>query len=651
MKCKSQTNTGSVLLLVLIVLSIGTVAMIALFGTTNSFFKMGGLFRKQVTLELKANSGIEIAKADLQERAQNKDYIEVAKTEESAIKKGLLPHPSGNRDCKTGVNCEPRFDPKKEGDIETTLIYIPDPNNTQDPDKLPKSFTVISQAQNTKTGETYTIEALFEMKKENFAEMTFGMLHPKFKKWMGVFNFMPATYGGHVHFGNFECGSDPLETCEPWAHFHSYGQDKQEESKHVFEGPVTFAGGALNLEEDPYFRKGDPFTHSKWSTLQFKKGYQTHYTLDQEVDDIYDQTVAQTSTPIILPDSSGHVCLKLDISLNEGTGYIKKYTCNPKEEDPAKRYDGEKPVGQDGGITLPIDLQKETVLVCGDKDHPCNLHIKGILKGALTVAAENITLEGDVQYSDQARNSSKDRFGVLAKKDIMIPRVIPSGSGYSADIDSENPKDPNNPYLGITNFIPPTGDRDMGNTEYVDHFARNEENHGSKNYPGTLDIDGMLMAAGGKLYVEGYHDLDTNPEGATSILDQTGKAWPYKKGTSKASGAYYFCDPNNKNCDDRNNWEVQAPPKYCGEMEGGRCKLWSEDIRPRHGNIWIFGGLVTDDYSFTRVGESGFLRRVIYADQRLIKNPPPGFPDTGNAMVFLMWAKTYAGKSPLLASN
>lgn len=631
-----NTSKGSALIIVLVILGIGTLAVVTMFRTTESFMNFGRVSRKGVDLKLKAESGLELAKVDLEDRRVNADYDTIVA---NPVDVGLVYDDNAGRNCKEPTdNCVPRF-LKTDGKIQISVYYIPDKRNAQDGVSyalvFPKFFTVVSEATNTTTGEIHTVEAFFQIKRESYAEITFGMLDPQPVLGVDTYEFTPSIYGGHVHFGKFPNGKLP--------YFRRESNTVAEKNYHTFKGPVTFEGTPPPGEDHP-FDKHD------YSTMNFEKGYISGFELAEDTVDRIDNIYNQTAQKATLNLSGYHVCLKFVASASGGE--MHQYNCNDNTLNPRRRYKGET---SDTGATGPIAVYpiNKSVVVCGDENNSCNLHVKGIVKGEVTVAANNIVIEGDIQYWDQDKKTSPDRFGAVAKKNIKIPNSVPNGYQYTNEwyAHKQNEKNPvNTQWHDVTNFVPPTEDRDAGTEGYFYcescppkwFYVPEGKEEGWINTISTLDLDGQFMAIGGILDVEGFSDSKKtgNQYTALSIVDKNNKVWA---ATDKGNKAYYYKSGG--------VWYRQAEPKACERWDNSinKCKMFREAHRSMSWNIWIFGGLVVGGYSFTNnSSDSGFQKRVINADERLFNKAPPGFPESDVTELQLLWVKNYGGKSSQL---
>jgi len=621
---RKNNSSGSILVIVLVLIGIATVGLMTMLGVTNSVFNIGGAFRKGLTLKLKAEAGFQLAKTDLKECIQVEDFPanclknlpDSASQEEiidRGIKAGLVY--DDNRNCTEPANCEPRFT-KQEGKIETSVFYIPKNDNGGDASKPPKSFEVISQAKNTMTGEVHTIEALLQVKSENFSEITFGMLKPALRKGITKLTIMPATYGGHVHFGN------PVGDVHYF--FDRYDTTASlDQNTHQFDGPVTFS-------EVPIPGEGRPFERHQDSEMNFEKGYTSDFDVQTDTDAIFNYT--KDKATLVLNPSKSNYCLKL--VPGNPKGEIRQYDCKMDEIKPLNRYDKERL----GNIGTKIGEIDNTIIFCGDPNDPsetCNIHVKGIVQGALTVAAENIYIEGDIVYKDQSAES-KDLFGALAKTNLVVPRGVPNGLDDYQAMDGDNPV--NRRLENITNFNPGGKDRDEGDSDYP--TLETGKVKGYKNTPGTLDLEGMFMAVGGVLDLEGFNDLSTNTKEGTTILNESGQPYAY---TKKLTNSYFY--------ESGGSWDRHGNPMFCSNSKKIPCPWDYEAMRAVSSNLWIYGGLLTKGYSYTKFEDSGFQRRVIKTDPRFSDTPPPGYPPSNSSLMVVLSVKSYGGKSTLLAST
>jgi hypothetical protein len=470
---------------------------------------------------------------------------------------------------------------------------------------------------------------------KSFAELSFGMLAAK-----PVFNqdltFNPSTYEGPVYFG--------IATGAPLPRFVGGG-----DSTHRFKGEVTFGS-----------QGSPPFRHDDGVTLHFEKNFRAGKTIQTDPDTIFNHTLA-LSTRSFNPDAVGNdICLKfVPASISRPSPEVWRYNCNTASINAIGRYALESDVLEDtSGVVerIPLNNQKQ-VFTCTKSDSTspeCNIHVKGILSGALTVVADNIVVEGDVVYKNQGADST-DVFGAVARNDIIVPFGVPFGGGSDTEtplpwiIDSAHPS--TNRYTGITNFLAES-DRDDGNTSYYRQYSETSETP-RPNSVSTLDLDGFFLAAGGRFNVEGLNNIGQNAEDAGGLSPNSGA---YFRGTDsknysleqgRGADSFYYQDGE--------IWKRRAEPTFCGEHtsnDRSSCRFGKEMLRAQASAIWIYGGLMTRRYSLTSRwfnGVAGFERRTIKLDDRPNKPFPPGYP-TSEIVQSLLWVKSYQGRSTLLSS-
>lgn len=684
------TERGMALILVLVLLGVTSAAFATYFLAPSLAERFGGIFRRGKSLQLEAESGFEIAKRELLDRANNNDFTTAASAGtplslSQATDVGLVPPADGG-----SRNLIPRLT-TLSGSIQRDIYYFPDKGNgrvdlAQWP--RPKYFHIISQTTNTRTGEIYTMEGLIQLRLENFAEFSFGLLHPKVPPNVTEIKFHPATYGGHVHFGLFDDPTIPIR-------FASSG----EPPLHEFNGPVTF-------EANP--PEGNlPFNYSATSTdVVFREGYKTDYPLSAESAPIFDSITSRN--PQTFPGgSSDHVCLKfMPNTGSAGAGEVWQYACNNADPDPFNRYVGES---TGGGVIAKFPAS-------GIFFSEANLHVKGTVHGSLSVVSNaKIYIEGDVVYFDQHPTTSADLAGFIAKDDLFIPTGVPFGiSRDKWRVEQGDPGDPGDQFMtGVTNFVVDNDRNEDPDSEYTYHWNNPpnwplDETHPAipgQRYPGwkkssnVLDLDGMYMSVEGGLFVDGINNYDVNPTDGTVIPAVDGNYYTREKGKPN-SYLYTIPDPADPT---KVKWTRRADPLYCASgdwygmtMIDMKCMLGMELPRPQAPLLWIFGGLVVNDYTYSKslwwvcgyknglnaitdsdLGEPpwlmkvpwdegviaynsggnctqsggvepGFRRRVILHDERFNQMPPPGFPNTNTPVMHVEWTKRSRGGSERL---
>lgn len=666
MKRMERRTNGSAMIAAIVLLAIGMTGLFALFKSTNVFQQFSGFFRKKTALVLAAETGFALARGDLAERADD-SFVLVLNPDGSSVNTTDV----GLVFTRSGRTVRPRYD-IEQSHIQIRVYYFPqDPGPTADLAQWdliwPKYFHVISEATHTNTGEIHTLEAMIQLRPESLAELSFGMLNPSLLPGMSSFSFVPSTYEGHVHFGRF-----PGDKA---ANFNGWGPD----SPHTFRGPVTF-------EDKPKIGRPYPFTYSKdktgnsYAQLDFQKGYVDGYAIQPDSALVFDDFAgADPPAPVINLKTAEpgvtDVCLKFQQNSTTGRGEIWRYDCDVQKYSAFQRYVGE--ANGSGGAKLFDETEYSgRVILCDDATVECTIHIKGILKGSVTVAATNISLEGDVVYSDQTAGS--DRLGALAKHDLIVPVGVPYGvsfgdpnepKGYTTSWEMDNYAPEKSKFTGITNFII-SEDRDKGDSEYHLPWQNPYKRvNGEVNDVSTLDLDGSYVALGekqadgtfigGLLRLEGLNNFDVSPANGGTIpgQDANGNYRLYSADVDQPN-SFYFTDL----ADGLVKRKVE--PVFCRWRSDGTCptiqeqeaaKIWSpaELWRPSSIALWVFGGLITNGYSYlwrtNYYGGFGFQRRVYHEDPGMRVEPPPGFPTTGQIVRDVLWIKNYRGRSTKLA--
>ncbi|MCB0271594.1 MAG: hypothetical protein KDD46_01115 [Bdellovibrionales bacterium] len=501
----------------------------------------------------------------------------------------------------------PRFT-KQEGNISLEVYYFPeDPcdggcaSEVEYNEKIPKFFNVVSQATHQKTNEVFTVETRVQVRLENFSEIAFGVT--------GVTNFPVVSSSDFYKFvpsisgrTHFNIPENRIEFANP-SHWMSYvaltdtASYNGESRLSTFLGPVTFENSDLHDyqgDEDLPFRRGySPYTDYNVTIrpiLDFKKGLDTGVNLvsesgedsyvesrDPSTDAYFDTLHAVASggfgqdlsdiAPCQVNHVTGHneanVCLKLrgnevlryDCNVVDGFVYPvvdRVIRANDDDLDVTAfpdQYLGER-ADVFGGSTANAQntYSANGVFYCRNSGCDCNIHIKGLYEGNLTVAADNVVIAGDIVNNDQDPVNSTNMFGAIAKHDLIIPPGIPQGSQSipygngdhnTSNLPSNDPPFQNctspfsgctaaslgESYLGITNFIAHDGtqytDRDIGNDLHLpfsNWINPTQTGHSTDYYnnPMSLDLDGHFIA-GNTLKIDGIFNPEVSISGNKGI--------------------------------------------------------------------------------------------------------------------------------------
>jgi hypothetical protein len=250
----SRQSFGSAMVVAMILLLVGTLAVAAYLTLTKTRITFGGFRQKTNQVRYMAETGFELGKADLRERASNQDFSRALRigdqssgsvTTAEAIDQGLIPDPTNERDCaaSTRVKCASRISTRSTPFL-TEVYYFPDSErNTNDDTRFPKFFTIVSVARNLVTDEAHTVEALVKIEPENFSKISWGMLNPTLRPGISWFPVNPATYDGPVYFGAFPTNKDPNTNQETklWIDFVGGGGN----DTHIFNDVATFGDKPL----------------------------------------------------------------------------------------------------------------------------------------------------------------------------------------------------------------------------------------------------------------------------------------------------------------------------------------------------------------------------------------------------------------------
>lgn len=445
-------------------------------------------------------------------------------------------------------------------------------------EKMPKLFHVVSQATNTKSGEIYTQESRIQMKLVNYAEYSLGVLgqicldsppptppDPCVKPFPSTtkLDFSPAYYGrsyfnidpASLRFV-FEGGAAPDDKSQQ----HFFNDIAEFPLGSAADSALPFEQKSSNIKDDTGAVMGQ-----RKPMLTFTKGFtegepvipvaggadydpakdpstDEYFATMQAMADSNGHDFTPTGTPCPAPNALGvsqiDVCLKF-----EGTD-IKQYDCKKYNNDFMGRVDMnihpdaftsstattlqsgnyDRYVGEHQDVYSGTDSSTATipangVIYCHLSGCDCNVHIKGILDGQVTIAATNAVIEGDLVYQDQDPEDSDDVLGVMAKKDIIIPAGLPQAatSEPTAEADDQQnipltdadpPFNDTTPggtpatlaesYLDITNFIPQKSgayvDRDLSSENYAEYVGWDTTSTGTYNSPMVLDLDAQMYA-------------------------------------------------------------------------------------------------------------------------------------------------------------
>lgn len=344
------------------------------------------------------------------------------------------------------------------------------------------------------------------------------------------------------------------------------------------------------------------------------------------------------------------------------------------------------------------------VVYCYMSGCDCNIHVKGIVDGQLTVAANNIVIEGDLQYQNQDPLLSKNTLGLIAKNNVVIPAGVPQAATSEAtqetnwqndtpNVDQAPPFNDSTPggnpatlaesYLGITNFIPQSGgsyvDRDVGNDEYGQYVNWNPTGKEYYNSPMALDIDGFIYA-GNSVKVDSIFNPEMTSDGSFAMGFITCEDPPnctnfkyrnpaavstetnalYKSDgtivdatTAGSVQPLFFADglnTNGMNID----WQSGKPKygNYNSQFDPGE-----EIARPLNRLLNVFGGITSRYYYiFDQMGDAtsksnfrmGFRRKLVMGDPRASFLFPPGYPTIRKIIAEKDYQKSFQGKSSLM---
>lgn len=388
---RKKYNDGYAIVVVLILLVIGTMLLIMLNRESLFFSKVSGFFSRSRKIQSQAMDGIELAKGDLR--------VITANSRGTGSGTNTFTNLTSGNAFNQGLNCnylqycdaasaatrviEPRIS-RTDGDYQLRVYYFPENpcntstspcNNNDDYNRiLPKRFLIVSEATNLANGEVFTAESRIQIKLENYAEISFGVLGAKCVENCGTANptyfpnsssyyMSPTTYEGRAYF------AAPLDSSnKPKLKFIlETGDVDNQNQQHIFKDLVTFKNSETGTN-------GLPFKTTEWDIWQqqvdgtytgigaivrpminFEKGYETGKELavsdtddSNPASDAYFSKMQQAATynlgndPVTppcptTPNAFGikqvDVCLKF-----EGTS-IKRYNCKKYNDDFMGRID------------------------------------------------------------------------------------------------------------------------------------------------------------------------------------------------------------------------------------------------------------------------------------------------------------------------
>lgn len=775
---QQRKQNGYAVVIVLILLVVGTLALIMLNRESLFFTKVAGFFSRARKIQTIAQDGIELAKGDLRkitvnsvgDNSSNLDTFAFLQSGGSgaALNQGLRFDYDASGSTR---NVLPRIS-RTDGDFQLRVFYFPENpcivtpcnNDTEYNTRLPKRMLVVSEALNTRNGEVFTSETRVQIQFENFAEIAFGVLgtgpYPVNPQYYDV---SPGIYG-RTHFN--------IPPNKLRFKFNFPGPEMDDPSqKFFFNDLVTFTEDTPSnqtypwtLYEHTYQQQQldgtfDPTNLKKHSTINFSKGYEDETPLttqgEEPSSDAYFSQLESMANSDGYNFSSSVSCpaggKPVDICLKFAGTQIKQYNCNyidstdkimgriDKNVHPEAAYQPSSPhsyTHSNAGIFTPgmentfpdryenerADVNSNTysnaiatinangVIYCKLSGCDCNLHVKGIVDGQVTLAAQNVVIEGDIQYQDQDKETSNDMVGIIAQKDVIVPPGIPQAATSATSItytqqqnivtqDFEPPVTPapgvNNlheAYLNITNFIPQSSgqyvDRDANNENY-DEFIRwnlNLTDGKRLNSATTLDLDANIYA-GGTFKVDTIFNPEVSANHVTSSLQNTqGIAmvtcenpptctdYKYRNpaappndpnalydsngalvkpdGTNAVQPLYYIDGLNQGNMYIGQGFDEPTNNKY----NDTNFQPGEEAPRPLNRGIKIFGGLSSKYHAiFDKMQggngadfKMGFLRREIEGDPRASFMTPPGYPATIILSISELHQKMHAGKSSLV---
>ncbi len=626
---KKFTSSGQALVTVLILLVVLGLGVSLLSSSMKKSISLSTLFRKRATIENVADSGLNLAKKELVVRSERGDCGTASYDRNPPVVDSPFTVPNND------FHVQYWYEFINES-AENTVCNI---DNLSDGTKQVKA---IIEVENKQTGNTLQMEALYNVQRTSFANITLGILNPRPRD---EFRFQPGTYDGHVHFGPFE--DEDGDRVKPY--FQS--------GHHHFKGPVTFAQSVSEGE--------DLFRRTIFAHMVFERVLETGYELEfGDISSIFSQVA-----PTVTDNSTDSVCLLFHHE------YYYKYNC----DDPLSvntRYGAQ--------ISGPHLIGDGLVYYAPD----ATVGVKGFYRGGVTIAAKNIELRGDFLATDQA--NARYTAGLIAKENIIIPASIPTANLSGNEADRRQDGDRRNrggtwwdlrpdalsqpasatadEMATATNFVITESnfgirDRDYGNNDYKTTYTKHwtdgdcgTENgcsewmpddpnwvNGRENFVSVLDIEAAMIAIGetsdtGMLDIQNLNNVDPAYDYGVVVPDDSGNVH------DPACDDLYNCN----SLDVPTSYAAGLTPQYCtaptegpnhapfGDTPwappGGGCEFGREVPRQLADTLWVTGTTITKDYSYTQgyvypgSYRSGFLRKQYIFNPELLVNPPPSFP-------------------------
>ncbi|MEZ4705383.1 MAG: hypothetical protein R3A11_09390 [Bdellovibrionota bacterium] len=701
-----HSSKGMAVILVLILIVSGIGMFMAMNNDNIIMTRLGGFFKRSYDLKLEAESGLEIQRAELMTLARN-----CMDNKYDGDSKATFTTPEDENDDVVALGYvydadRPDVTPvisRSRGDINLRVFLFP-----EDPDpaidwttspteydlSFPKYFLVVSETENEKTGEIFTIESRVKIREESYSEILYGThgvgAFPVLKP-SEYYKIAAGIFEGRVHFGDFPDGKLQFEgkwweaeTGTSWNQSLPGSPTQEEQLEdgfeftnqvHYFLGHVTFADPVLPGDEYPFKRREVDMTSTNCSggcgsgeyktEMYFAEGYTANYTNIRPVPSTYYTDVETKATVDLSSLGLTDVCLKL-VSTPSG-GKIKQYNCATDEFFAFDRYQNEQNDVINGTDSSIATYDTDGLFTC--LSGSCNVHIKGIVDGEATFAADNIYIEGDLVYQDP----NEDVLGVVAKNNIVIPEAVPQTTNPYETLEGKKPKnvdryDPtdrstaNGQYLDITNFIPVDSDGnlvdpDIEDTTYPSQWMEEGlTSIGYVNAAAALDLEGHFLA-GEHVVISGIFNPEVDSAGGLAVWATADGGATYQQyvGSGKDTlDSFYMTNPLKPTKTIAKPGLI--PPYYYDGYQptltptdtAGAYDQFEEMIRSVGSDLRVRGSL-NSKYSYTantfNGRDQGFQRRVIRPDPRVAFNPPDYYPPTGEMVIGVEFQKSYRGRN------
>jgi hypothetical protein len=381
---KYKKKSGYAIVIVLVLIVVGTVALI-MFNRESLFFsKVAGFFSRARKIQSQALDGIELAKGDLRKITNNsrdpnatgdKFMATSSGGPTGAYNQGLYFDHNNSGLTRT---ITPRFT-RHDGDFTVNVYYFPEnPCTTAAPcptDEvynkiMPKRFVIVSEAVNNANGEVFTAESRVQAKLENLSEISYGIAGVKCLKTTPctnydamrypntpVYLFSPSVYGRSY----FDLPSSMI--FFNWDNPNNISDKNQQ---HIFNDLVTFKNTKQSGQEHPFevmehtIQQQDvngnnqPTGLTKNTMVTFKKGYIEGQPLtfaegsDPTSDDYFtdmqtratatgrdlSSTIPCPATPNAFGKKEINICLKFV------GNQVKRYNCKEYNDNFMGRVDG-----------------------------------------------------------------------------------------------------------------------------------------------------------------------------------------------------------------------------------------------------------------------------------------------------------------------